>query len=134
VQYVGNVETREGRLLTFPNILQYRVDPFRLADPSKPGHRKIIALFLVNPNIQIVSTAHVPCQQQGKVPTPHKRRMPSLSDLPFELQDKVLESVDNSFNLNHAKALRLNLMEERKKFVVSQEKVFEISYFGLCEH
>ena len=70
----------------------------------------------------------------GKVPTPHKRRMPSLSDLPFELQDKVLESVDNSFNLNHAKALRLNLMEERKKFVVSQEKVFESSYFGLCEH
>ncbi|KAF9481713.1 hypothetical protein BDN70DRAFT_919662, partial [Pholiota conissans] len=64
VQNVGGVETQEGRLLTFPNILQHRVGPFKLADPTKPGHRKIVALFLVDPNIKVISTAHVPCQQQ----------------------------------------------------------------------
>ncbi|KAF8202926.1 hypothetical protein BJ912DRAFT_1018769 [Pholiota molesta] len=64
VQDVGGVDTREGRLLTFPNILQHCVGPFKLADPTKPGHRKIVALFLIDPHIKIISTAHVPCQQQ----------------------------------------------------------------------
>ena len=60
VQEIGSVETREARLLTFPNVLQHRVSPFKLADPTKPGHRKIVALFLVDPNIKVISTAHVP--------------------------------------------------------------------------
>ncbi|KAI9761705.1 MAG: hypothetical protein M1840_001736 [Geoglossum simile] len=44
----------EDRLLTFPNTFQHRVGPFRLADPTKPGHRKILAFFLVDPNIRDV--------------------------------------------------------------------------------
>ncbi|KAG5633649.1 hypothetical protein DXG03_006869, partial [Asterophora parasitica] len=64
LQDVGSVDTREGRLLTWPNVLQHRVHPFSLADPTKPGHRKIVALFLVDPNIRIISTANVPCQQR----------------------------------------------------------------------
>lgn len=43
---LGSVVTRAGRLLTFPNIVQHRVNPFRLADPSKPGHRKILLVLL----------------------------------------------------------------------------------------
>ena len=35
IQDVGSVETREGRLITFPNVLQHRVLPFKLADPTK---------------------------------------------------------------------------------------------------
>ena len=50
VQEVGGVETREGRLLTFPNTLQHQVQPFELQDKTKPGHRKILALFLVDPS------------------------------------------------------------------------------------
>ncbi|KAA8644087.1 DUF4246 domain-containing protein [Aspergillus tanneri] len=46
-QHLGSVSTHEGRLLAFPNILQHRVSPFSLADRSKPGLRKILALFLV---------------------------------------------------------------------------------------
>ena len=64
IQDVGSVETREGRLITFPNVLQHRVQPFKLADPTKPGHRKIVALFLVDPNLRVISTADVPCQRQ----------------------------------------------------------------------
>ncbi|KAF9481710.1 hypothetical protein BDN70DRAFT_876031 [Pholiota conissans] len=59
------VDTREGRLLMFPNTWQHRVGPFKLVDPSKPGHRKIVALFLVDSYINIISImAYVPCQQQ----------------------------------------------------------------------
>jgi hypothetical protein len=64
VQNVGTVTCSEGRLLTFPNILQHQVQPCELANKSKPGHRKILALFLVDPNIRIISTANVPPQQK----------------------------------------------------------------------
>ena len=143
VQYVGSVETCEGRLITFPNILQHRVSPFKLADPAKPGHRKIVALFLVDPNIKITSTAHVPCQQQewwwetvmaspvqiSGIPKPHS----GFSKIPVEVRDFILEGVDFPVSLAEAKALRLELMEERKSFTISHGNENAIR-FSLCEH
>jgi len=41
----------EGRCIAFPNIYQHRVSPFELRDKSKPGHRKILAFFLVDPTL-----------------------------------------------------------------------------------
>ncbi|KAI0429081.1 hypothetical protein F5Y09DRAFT_311426 [Xylaria sp. FL1042] len=64
LQNYGNVETPEGRLLAFPNVFQHCVSPFHLVDPTKPGHRRFIALWLVDPYIRIISTANVPPQQQ----------------------------------------------------------------------
>ena len=49
IQELGTVVTKGGRLLTFPNVYQHRVEPFHLSDSSKPGHRKILALFLIDP-------------------------------------------------------------------------------------
>ncbi|KAH8897403.1 hypothetical protein GQ53DRAFT_887855 [Thozetella sp. PMI_491] len=63
LQNYGSVETREGRLLAFPNVFQHCVSPFRLADPTKPGHRRFIAIWLVDPDTRIISTANVPPQQ-----------------------------------------------------------------------
>ncbi|KAK0663927.1 hypothetical protein QBC41DRAFT_23066 [Cercophora samala] len=63
LQKLGNVETREGRLLAFPNVFQHRVSPFSLQDRTKPGHRRFIALWLVDPHQRIISTANVPPQQ-----------------------------------------------------------------------
>ncbi|TVY87033.1 hypothetical protein LAWI1_G007198 [Lachnellula willkommii] len=34
-----------------------------LADPTKPGHRRFIALWLVDPHVRIISTANVPPRQ-----------------------------------------------------------------------
>jgi hypothetical protein len=64
VQNIGTVECREGRLIAFPNVLQHCVEPFTLLDPTKHGHRNIIALFLVDPNLRIISTANVPPQRK----------------------------------------------------------------------
>ncbi|KAF1731198.1 hypothetical protein CRV24_009277 [Beauveria bassiana] len=64
MQDIGEISTRQGRAIFFPNILQHRVSPFRLKDASRPGHRKIVALFLVDPAIPIISTANVPPQQR----------------------------------------------------------------------
>jgi hypothetical protein len=44
-------------------ISQHRVSPFELIDPTKPGHRRFIALWLVDPTKRIISTANIPPQQ-----------------------------------------------------------------------
>lgn len=64
IQNYGSVNTPEGRLLAFPNVFQHRVSPFELFDKTKPGHRRFIALWLVDPHQRIISTANVPPQQQ----------------------------------------------------------------------
>ncbi|KAK0704572.1 hypothetical protein B0H67DRAFT_498283 [Lasiosphaeris hirsuta] len=63
LQNFGSLETRQGRLLAFPNVFQHRVSSFSLADRTKPGHRRFIALWLVDPHRRIISTANVPPQQ-----------------------------------------------------------------------
>ncbi|SGY88902.1 BQ5605_C134g13387 [Microbotryum silenes-dioicae] len=45
-----------GPLLTFPNVYQHRTGRFSLRDKTKPGHRKLVAFFLVDPTQRITST------------------------------------------------------------------------------
>jgi hypothetical protein len=63
LQNYGSVATPQGRLLAFPNVFHHRISGFKLADPTKPGHRRFIALWLVDPFTRIISTANVPPQQ-----------------------------------------------------------------------
>ncbi|KZF21064.1 hypothetical protein L228DRAFT_248827 [Xylona heveae TC161] len=133
VQYLGDVICKEGRLLTFPNTLQHRVGSFRLADPTKPGHRKILALFLVDPNIRVISTANIPPQRQDWWRDELARRG-ALSQLPPEIQSEVLDQVDFPMSLDEAKALRLELMDERRAYVATQDDEFNKVKFNLCEH
>lgn len=107
-QMLGSVSTPEGRCLAFPNILQHRVSPFRLADPTRPGHRKILAFFLVDPARTIVSTSDVPPQQ-------------SWSDT-------------STMTLEQAKEYREQLMRERKFFVDEHNEQLYEREFSLCEH
>ncbi|KAI8891532.1 hypothetical protein BC833DRAFT_558718, partial [Globomyces pollinis-pini] len=55
-QFLGSVECKLGRCIVFPNKYQHQVQPFELKDKTKPGHRKILVFFLINPNTSIVST------------------------------------------------------------------------------
>ena len=43
----GSVKTKAGRCIAFTNIYKHCVSPFKLVDPSRPGHRKILVFFLV---------------------------------------------------------------------------------------
>ncbi|APE25211.1 MULTISPECIES: DUF4246 domain-containing protein [Streptomyces] len=107
-QMLGSVSTPEGRCLAFPNILQHRVSPFRLADPTRPGHRKILAFFLVDPARTIVSTSDVPPQQPW--------------------------SDTSTMTLEQAKEYREQLMRERKFFVDEHNEQLYEREFSLCEH
>lgn len=63
LQHYGSVLTPQGRMLAFPNVFHHRVSGFKLADSTRPGHRRFIALWLVDPFTRIISTANVPPQQ-----------------------------------------------------------------------
>ncbi|MFF9624909.1 DUF4246 domain-containing protein [Streptomyces griseosporeus] len=107
-QVLGSAATPAGRCLAFPNILQHRVGSFRLADPTRPGHRKILAFFLVDPSETIVSTSEVPPQQPW--------------------------SDTSTMTLEEAKAYREQLMQERKFFVDEHNEQLYEREFSLCEH
>ncbi|PVU91559.1 hypothetical protein BB559_004071 [Furculomyces boomerangus] len=62
-QYLGEIKTMKNRMISFPNIYQHQVQDFELQDKTKPGYRKILCFFLINPNKRIYSTAHIPPQQ-----------------------------------------------------------------------
>ncbi|MEV8595453.1 DUF4246 domain-containing protein [Streptomyces sp. NPDC052012] len=107
-QVLGSASTPAGRVLAFPNILQHRVGPFRLADPTRPGHRKILAFFLVDPSERIVSTSDIPPQQPW--------------------------SATSTMTLEQAKRYREELMQERKFFVDEHNQQVYEREFSLCEH
>lgn len=113
VQELGTVVAKPGRLLVFPNVYQHRVLPFHLADPTKSGHRKILALFLIDPYRPIISTANIPCQQKSwwaeKV-----REIGPLGSLPPEINQKIIEMVPDPVSLEKAKEQREQLMAERQ--------------------
>ncbi|KAF9437595.1 hypothetical protein BGZ76_000119 [Entomortierella beljakovae] len=133
VQFLDGVVTKQDRCIAFPNIYQHQVQPFTLADPTKPGTRQILVFFLVNPENKIVSTTNVPPQQKGWAE-------PSglLLEVAQRMPPEIFTTIDNLVNwpitLTEAKAHREELMKERKYFVnQTNEEMFERP-FSLCEH
>jgi hypothetical protein len=115
VQPLGKISTRPGRWIAFPNVMQHRVGQFGLADPTKPGHRKILAMFLVDPHIKILSTANVPPQRVDWW-ADEVRKISPFASLPVELFDRIIDVVDD-FPIAWDEALRVReaLMGERGK-------------------
>ncbi|KAJ5664118.1 hypothetical protein N7507_004849 [Penicillium longicatenatum] len=136
-QDLGGVVCRQGRLLTFPNVIQHCVAPFSLANRSKPGHRKILALFLVDPHVRIISTANIPPQQEDWGRQKYDLAQKVLSKkLPAELRNMVCDEgiLQQLMSMDEAKELRLELMEERSAKSLEQNEIFEKGDFNLCEH
>ncbi|MFD5066343.1 DUF4246 domain-containing protein [Streptomyces sp. NPDC058369] len=107
-QVLGSAATPTGRCLAFPNVLQHRVGSFGLADPSRPGYRKILAFFLVDPERPIVSTSDIPPQQPW--------------------------ADTSTMTLEQAEEYREQLMRERKFFVDEHNEQLYEREFSLCEH
>ncbi|PWI65084.1 hypothetical protein PCL_07383 [Purpureocillium lilacinum] len=123
-QNYGDVETRQGRLIVFPNVFQHRVSSFRLQDPTKPGHRRFIALWLVDPHRRVISTANVPPQQEAW--SPSSTTSGPVAKRTDEPVPKVL------MTLEEAREHRLKLMDER-----TAEKArdhWERVEYNFCEH
>ncbi|KAK2030999.1 hypothetical protein LX32DRAFT_614454 [Colletotrichum zoysiae] len=132
-QDLGSVLTREDRLLAFPNVYEHRVAPFELVDKTKPGHRKILALFLIDPAVPIISTANVPPQQCGWWEEGWMPDSP-LAPLPSELTNMVFDHLDFPISLEKAKKIREELMAERTGTNSREVSDHRTDYWTFCEH
>ncbi|KAM0460202.1 hypothetical protein ACHAPV_004991 [Trichoderma viride] len=128
----GDADTRA---VFFPNLLQHRVSPFRLKDPTRPGHRKILALFLVDPAIPVISTAIVPPQQREWWSRESGAEQALADRLPNELAHAILENaIGLPISLNEAKSIRLDLMEERSVKKDDMDGELQRNTWNFCEH
>ena len=114
-QILGNIVAREDLCIVFPNTYQHRVAPFELVDKSKPGYRKILVFFLVDPTTKIISTNNVLPQQP-------------------DWDDVALDKPRNKMTREQAEKFREKLMFERKYARDTFEKEFYEREFSLCEH
>ncbi|KAJ2254578.1 hypothetical protein GGI13_002076 [Coemansia sp. RSA 455] len=132
-QEIGHIEIKDGRSIVFPNIYQHQVSSFKLADPTKPGHRKILAFFFIDPSTRIPSTEIVPPQQQSWWTESVLSASP-LGELPLLVKEGILDQVDFPMSLDEAKKLRLELMAERSVHNGNATENYFNPPFYLCEH
>ncbi|WOO78955.1 uncharacterized protein LOC62_02G002492 [Vanrija pseudolonga] len=106
---MGSVATREGRIIVYPNVMVHRASPIKLADPTKPGHRKTVTFYVLDLNRPVVSTANVPPQQlHWWLPRP------ALDGrLPPELAGMVRDEVGCPYDRDQATALRREFAARR---------------------
>ena len=133
VQYVGDILAKEGRLIAFPNVFQRRLLPFELADPTSPGHMKILALFLVDPHMEIISSARVPCQRRDWW-AEELRRSHSLGNLPVEILQEITRDVEDfPVSLEEANKSREEMMDERTRYGEMLDRAFQANIFNLSD-
>ncbi|KAH6603880.1 hypothetical protein Trco_007326 [Trichoderma cornu-damae] len=118
LQNYGDVKTPQGRLLAFPNVFQHRVSSFRLKDAAKPGHRRFLALWLVDPHERVVSTANVPPQQKDW----------------WTEASKGEDAPEGLMTVEEAREHRLVLMRERSRYEVRAEETLHSRSYNFCEH
>ena len=140
VQERGSISTEPGLALAFPNIYQHQVSPFELVDSSLPGHRKILAFFLVDPNEKVLSASDVGPQQVAWVSEfmhgsgPDGVEGTYLGRLPTELRDHIISLTDGLMSQKQANEVRDELIEERSVFVDTFNEQTMEAPFNMCEH
>jgi hypothetical protein len=102
--------SQEGRSIIYPSFYEAAEGPFRLKDPTRPGHRKLLTLSLVDPTCQIPSTYDVDPQDPSWFDQELLKMMEER--LPPELQDMV-EMELWSFSPKEAERIRESAFRER---------------------
>ncbi|RWA14548.1 hypothetical protein EKO27_g614 [Xylaria grammica] len=134
LQWLGSVVTREGRFIAFPNVLAHQVEPFELTDNSRPGHRKILAMFLVDPNFRVLSTSVVPPQRKDWWAR-EVRDISPFNQLPTEIFDMIIGFVvDFLMSWEDALVTREILMKERSWIDTEFDYMAVENKFNFCEH
>ncbi|KAK6529906.1 hypothetical protein TWF281_009060 [Arthrobotrys megalospora] len=136
VQEIGRIATKEKRAIAFPNIYQHQVRSFRLADPTKPGYRKILVFFLCDPSPghELPTTKTVaPQQPEFRAKVEDMLREGPMSQVPEEIFRMINELVPPVVTQEEALKYRKELMRERASFTNNTTMVQGLCY-SLCEH
>ncbi|BGP33138.1 hypothetical protein JCM10296v2_004927 [Rhodotorula toruloides] len=134
IQNHNAVRTSKDRVIVFSNVYQHCVSPFSLVHRSKPGYRKILCFFLVDPlktdASLVISTSRVPPQQFFWLDGAVWDLPPQVLDkLPDEIWTKILRlAAPHYVSLRKVKRVRKDLSEAQNKRIVFERP------FSLCEH
>ncbi len=72
-------------------VFQTKFDRFKLRDPTKSGHLKILVVYLIDPNRRIMSISMVPCQRRDWWARDIRQKVPVLRRLPIEVFDNIID-------------------------------------------
>ncbi|OAJ32819.1 hypothetical protein BDEG_28701 [Batrachochytrium dendrobatidis JEL423] len=123
-QYIGSLELPNGRCVVYPNRYQHKEQSFELADPTQPGHCKILTFFVVNPACRIVSTAHVAPQQ----PQWYNSSL-DKAHIPPELWNDITQYIQGVQSPAEAKHYRDELTSDRTRIIKAyNKKIYERKY------
>ncbi|KAI8846263.1 hypothetical protein BC829DRAFT_491421 [Chytridium lagenaria] len=126
LQASGLAESQEGRCLVFPNSNQHRVPSFELEDKTKPGHRKMLVFFLVQPNRMIPSTRHVPPQQQDWAAESVNEIL--QEKLPMELVERIVKMSGCTWGEQEDKKLAKLVLQDRIPAETEADKASKLFY------
>ncbi|KAF3929401.1 hypothetical protein ABW19_dt0207207 [Dactylella cylindrospora] len=126
VQEIGSIVTKNNRAIAFPNIMQHQVQPFELADKTRPGYRKILVFFLCDPSpFHNVPTTKIvaPQQPEARQYVVEALREGPLGHLPEEVFRLIVDELPPQISKEEAVEIRENLMDERSAFNEDSEMV-----------
>ena len=99
-------------------MYQRQVQPFELEDPTKPGHRKILIFFLVDPTQKIPSATDVAPKKREWVIDAMLRvgANSPFARLPAEILKMISEEIDGTMSRLDSERYREEMMAERTGF------------------
>lgn len=113
-QTIGSVAMPQGRLVTFPNVIEHRIEPLRLVNERKPGYFRWLKVLLVDPYYRLCSTRNVPPQQHEWWAEAVSKDL-ALGGLVPEVIDQILQGTDNwPMGMKEAKRHRDALIKEHQ--------------------
>ncbi|KAF3177885.1 hypothetical protein TWF788_007668 [Orbilia oligospora] len=94
---LSGIPIKEHRAIAFPNVLEYRTQPFKLIDRHRPGHLKMLKFYLCDPTdpYEIPTTTTVAPQQEEelKLWLVDQLRQGKMGRLPEELFEQIVEEI-----------------------------------------
>ncbi|KAJ1504485.1 hypothetical protein HMI55_001987 [Coelomomyces lativittatus] len=135
---VGHVETKPGRCIVFPNVLQHKVTGIHApTSATQQQKRRILCFFLVDPNRPIPSTLSVKPQQKGYYTNFYFGILKNLkikgNPVPVQIIHHILNHFVSGLSLKEALELRIKFMYDRRLISDKRNDDFE-NEFSLCEH
>lgn len=131
-QILACTSTPRGRLVVFPNTVHHHHICLLASNNNKnndddhspqakpEGRLSVLAMYLVDPHIRILSTANVaPQQRDSWAHAVWRAAIPRLCDLPREVFNMIIEYVeggDSPISPREALAVRYRMKRERILF------------------
>ena len=106
-------------------MYQHRIGPFSLRDRTRSGHRTILTLLLVDPNVRVLSTSDVHAQQAEWI----MGTRPDISREP----DSAIPLPEHVFWARDAQMFREQMEDEREALMMVTQNAWAEERWTIAE-